>query len=111
MSSVKETADKSAGGTTPQREVSSEQSQTGAATPQFAAAGEVFTNWFNRRIGDLTHPTIKLGTKTAEVIRLHEDGRLECVVEGEGSKNEQIFVAFEPAHLDQLLRRITALGF
>jgi hypothetical protein len=87
-----------------------QQAGAGVETTNYAAAGEVFTNWFNRRIGELTKPTIRLGAKTAEVIRLHEDGRLECEVEAEGSKNAQVFVAFEATYLDQLLRRITALG-
>jgi hypothetical protein len=61
-------------------------------------------------LGELLRPTIKLGTKQAEVIRLHEDGRLECEVEGTGSQNEQTFVAFNMTHFEQLIRKITALG-
>ncbi len=58
----------------------------------------------------LTNPTLLLGTKRARVIELHEDGRLECEVETEALEPERQFVAFESAHLDQLVRKIAVLG-
>lgn len=79
-------------------------------TPAYVAVGEEFTNWFNDKLKALTRPTITLGTKQAEVIKLHPDGRLEAEVEGTGSQNEQTFVAFDMTHFEQLIRKITALG-
>ncbi len=51
-----------------------------------------------------------LGTKRASVIALHEDGRLECEIETEALEPERQFVAFEARYLDQLLRKIAAIG-
>ena len=79
-------------------------------TPDHVAVGKEFTDWFNDKLNALTRPTITLGTKRAEVIELHPDGRLECEVEGTGSQNEQTFVAFDMTHFEQLIRKITALG-
>lgn len=85
--------------------------QTQEDTPNYAATGEVFTNWYNEQVSKLSKPTVMLGTKQAEVIKLHPDGRLECEVDGAGSQNEKTFVVFDSKYLEQLLRRITALGF
>jgi hypothetical protein len=74
----------------------------------YAAAGAQFTKWFNRRVSEVPNPTVKLGTKTARVETLHDDGRLEVRIEGEGGKDEQQFVAFDPSHLDMLLMKFTA---
>lgn len=79
-------------------------------TAEYAQIGSEFTRWFNAQVQQLPNASIRLGTKTAHVVQLHPDGRLECKVEGEGSKNEQQFVVFEAQHLDQLLRRITAIS-
>lgn len=82
----------------------------GADSSLFAAAGEAFTSWFNGKVRQLTNPTLLLGTKRARVVELHGDGRLEVEVETEALEPERQFVAFEAAHLDQLVRKIAALG-
>ena len=41
---------------------------------------------------------------------LHGDGRLEVEVETEALEPERQFVAFDASHLDQLVRKIAALG-
>jgi hypothetical protein len=41
---------------------------------------------------------------------LHPDGRLECTLHGEGGESGQQFVVFEEKYLDQLTRRIAAIG-
>lgn len=76
----------------------------------YAAPGEAFTIWFNHQLRALSRPSIKLGAKSAEVIKLHPDGRLECEVEGAGSQNEKTFVFFDMTHFEQLIRKITARG-
>jgi hypothetical protein len=76
----------------------------------YRAVGETFTDWFNGKVRQLTNPTISLGTKTATVVGLRPDGRLECSLHGEGGGEAQHFVAFEPQYLDQLSKRIAAIG-
>jgi hypothetical protein len=96
---------------------------TGAATPTtqeggeqgavafpYAAAGAVFTNWFNDKVQKLASPTVMLGTKRARVVGLYEDGRLAVEIETEALEPEKQFVAFDSSHLDQLVRKIAALG-
>jgi hypothetical protein len=51
-----------------------------------------------------------LGTKRARVVGLYEDGRLAVEVETEALEPERQFVAFDASHLDQLVRKIAALG-
>ena len=88
--------------------------QAGAASESkpvpYAHAGAAFTEWFNNKARQLVNPTIDLGTKKASVVRLHPDGRLECNVHGGTAEEQQTFVAFEPQYLDQLVRRIGAIG-
>jgi hypothetical protein len=76
----------------------------------YRAVGETFTGWFNDKVRQLTNPTLNLGTKTATVVKLHPDGRLECRLHFEDSSEAQHFVAFEPQYLDQLSKRIAAIG-
>ena len=76
----------------------------------YAQAGEAFTAWFNERVRRLPSPTLMLGTKRALALKLHPDGRLECVVETEALEPELHFVAFEAGYLDQLVRKIAAIG-
>lgn len=87
-----------------------ESAQQGAVAFPYAAAGAAFTNWFNDKVGKLSNPTILLGTKRARVTGLYEDGRLAVEVETEALEPEKQFVAFESSHLDQLVRKIAALG-
>jgi len=84
--------------------------QATPASPPYAAAGEAFTTWFNRQVGLLPSPTLLLGTKRARVVRLLPDGRLQVEVETEALEPERQFVAFEGQHLDQLVRKIAAIG-
>ncbi len=81
----------------------------GVAAP-YAAAGKAFTNWFNECVRRLTNPTLMLGTKLARVVELHRDGRLEVEIETEALEPERQFVAFEAKYLDQLVRKIAAIG-
>jgi hypothetical protein len=87
-----------------------ETNKPGAVAFPYAAAGAAFTAWFNDRVRRLSSPTVMLGTKRASVIALHEDGRLECEVETEALEPERQFVAFEATYLDQLIRKIAAIG-
>jgi len=87
-----------------------ETGRRGAVAFPYAAAGAAFTNWFNDRVRRLNSPTVMLGTKRASVIALHQDGRMECEVETEALEPERQFVAFEAQYLDQLLRKIAAIG-
>ncbi|HWS87980.1 MAG TPA: hypothetical protein VN282_13505 [Pyrinomonadaceae bacterium] len=80
------------------------------APAPYALAGEAFTGWFNDRVRRLTNPTVLLGTKLARVVGLHQDGRLECEIETEALEPERQFVAFEASYLDQLVRKIAAIG-
>lgn len=87
-----------------------EGAQPGAVAFPYAAAGAAFTAWFNERVRRLHNATIKLGTKTATVVELHADGRLECSLHASAGEAEETFVAFDPAHLDQLLLKFAAQG-
>lgn len=87
-----------------------EGAQTGAVAFPYSATGAAFTAWFNDRVRRLANPAVMLGTKLARVVELHPDGRLECEVETEALEPETQFVAFEASYLDQLVRRIGALG-
>lgn len=80
------------------------------APAAYAQAGEAFTNWFNDRVRRLNSPTVMLGTRRALVGALLPDGRLQCEVETEALEPERQFVAFETKYLDQLLRKIAAIG-
>jgi hypothetical protein len=81
-----------------------------AAPPPYARAGEAFTGWFNDRVKRLPNPTVMLGTRRAHVVALLADGRLQVEVETEALEPERQFVAFEGQYLDQLVRRIAAIG-
>jgi hypothetical protein len=96
--------------TAPTQAGAQESTQQGAVAFPYAAAGAAFTNWFNDRVGKLSSPTIMLGTKRARVVGLYEDGRLAIEVETEALEPERQFVVFEASHLDQLVRKIAALG-
>ena len=85
-------------------------SEPGAVAFPYAAAGAAFTNWFNDRVRRLTNPTVMLGAKRAAVLVQREDGRLECEIETEALEPERQFVAFEARYLDQLVRKIAAIG-
>jgi hypothetical protein len=87
-----------------------ETDQQGAVAVPYAAAGAAFTNWFNDKVSKLSNPTVMLGTKRARVVALYEDGRLAVEVETEALEPERQFVLFESQHLDQLVRKIAALG-
>lgn len=87
-----------------------ESAQHGAVAFPYAAAGAAFTNWFNDKVSKLSNPTVMLGTKRARVIGLYEDGRLAVEVETDALESERQFVAFDSSHLDQLVRKIAALG-
>ena len=80
------------------------------APPPYALAGEAFTNWFNERVRVLASPTVMLGTKRARVVSLLPDGRLQVEVETEALEPERQSVAFEASYLDQLVRKIAAIG-
>ena len=71
-------------------------------------AGREFTKWFNSMLTRTPNPVLKLGTKTARVETLHDDGRLEVRIEGEGGRDEQQFVAFEARYLDMLLLKLAS---
>ena len=43
-------------------------------------------------------------------MKLHPDGRLECVLSGVVGQDAIQFVAFEAKYLDQLVRKIGALS-
>lgn len=83
--------------------------EPGAVAFPFAAAGAAFTSWFNGKVRRLSNPTVMLGTKRARVVELHEDGRLEVEIDIEAPEPERQFIAFESAHLDQLVRKIAVL--
>lgn len=87
-----------------------ESAQQGVVAFPYAAAGAAFTSWFNEKVSKLSNPTIMLGTKRARVTGLYEDGRLAVEIETEALEPEKQFVAFESSHLDQLVRKIAALG-
>ena len=87
-----------------------EGAQGGAVAFPYSAAGAAFTAWFNDRVRRLPNPVIHLGTKTASVVELHADGRLECSLHASAGEQEQQFVAFDSSHLDQLLLKFAAQG-
>jgi hypothetical protein len=109
-------ADTQAGATSPATTAAATQAGTqegggqAAVASPYAAAGAAFTNWFNEKVGKLSNPTVMLGTKRARVIALYEDGRLAVEIETEALELERQFVAFDASHLDQLVRKIAALG-
>jgi hypothetical protein len=114
-----DTSDAAAGATThaadattaaPTQAGAQESTQQGSVAFPYAAAGAAFTNWFNDRVSKLASPTIMLGTKRARVVGLYEDGRLAVEIETEALEPERQFVAFDALHLDQLVRKIAALG-
>ena len=80
------------------------------AQAPFALAGEAFTAWFNDRVRKLPNPAVLLGTKRAYVVALLPDGRLQVEVETEALEPERQFVDFEATYLDQLARKIAAIG-
>jgi hypothetical protein len=82
----------------------------GAIAFPYAAAGAVFTNWFNGQARRLPNFRLMLGTEAAHVVSLHEDGRLECEVETEALEPERRFVAFDSSHLDQLVSKLASLS-
>lgn len=84
--------------------------EPGAVSFPYAAAGAAFTSWFNEKLRQLSNPTIMLGTKRARVLSLDESGRLSVEVETEALEPDRQFVAFDGSHLDQLVRKIAALG-
>ncbi len=98
--------DTTAAGTPP----AGETSQPGAVAFPYAAAGAAFTAWFNDRVRRLAGPTVLLGTKPARVVGLLPDGRLFVEVETEALEPERQAVVFEASYLDQLVRKIAAVG-
>lgn len=85
--------------------------QTQALAPApYAQAGEAFTAWFNDKVRQLASPTVMLGTKRARVVSLLADGRMLVEVETEALEPERQSVAFEATYLDQLIRKIAAIG-
>ncbi len=90
-----------------------EQVQTTASFTPFAIAGELFTGWFNDNVRRLPNPTIRLGTKTATVIELRDDGTLVCALpletaQGAEAQSTEQFVAFDASYLDMLLKKFAA---
>lgn len=96
--------------TAPTQAGAQEGSQQSSVAFPYAAAGTAFTTWFNDKVRQLSNPTILLGTKRARVLSLDESGRLSVEVETEALEPDRQFVAFEGSHLDQLVRKIAALG-
>lgn len=79
-------------------------------TLPYATSGEVFTNWFNRRVSEKGNVTVALGTKSATVNRLLPDGSLEVdVPDADGATSEQQKVAFDQTLLDQLLPTLATI--
>ena len=107
---TKGAADAAAGqGQTQTQATAAPAGQTQGPAP-YALAGEAFTNWFNERVRVLASPTVMLGTKRARVVSLLSDGRLQVEVETEALEPERQSVAFEATYLDQLVRKIAAIG-
>jgi hypothetical protein len=79
---------------------------TQSAYPTFAAAGRTFTKWLNDRLSRTNKPTIALGTKTATVIMLRDDGTLVVDVDGDEVKGERQFIALDAKHLDALMPQL-----
>lgn len=91
--------------------------QTGTKPPDtktdyvpFAAAGRTFTKWLNVQLARTNNPTITLGTKTATVIMLRDDGALAVDVDGPDVKAERQSVALAPEHLDELMPQFRKPG-
>lgn len=84
--------------------------KAGAIAFPYAAAGAVFTSWFNGQTRRLPNFRLMLGTELARVVSLHEDGRLECEVETEALEPETRFVEFDADHLDQLVHKLASLS-
>ena len=91
-------------------EATGEAAVPGPVAFPYSAAGAAFTAWFNERVRRLPNPGIHLGTKTATVLELHADGRLECSLHASAGEAEQQFVAFDTSYLDQLLLKFAAQG-
>lgn len=81
-----------------------------ARQAEYVHVGMAFLAWFNEKLGLLPNAQIRLGTKTAQAVRLHPDGRLECSLAAAAGEEEQTFVAFEGQYLDQLVRKIAAIS-
>ncbi len=80
------------------------------ALPSFVQTGKRFTDWFNQRVAKLSNPKIRLGTKSATVVALHDDARLEVMVETESGADERQYVEFNATYLDMLLKKFAADG-
>lgn len=76
----------------------------------YVRIGMAFTDWFNQRLGRMPNAQIRLGTKSAQAVRLHPDGRLKCSLAASAGEAEQTFVAFEGQYPDQLVRKFSAIG-
>lgn len=81
-----------------------------ADTILYAETGRTFTHWFNEKLRRTTNPAVRLGTKTATVVELRDDGRLEVRIEGADGKPEMQLVVFEAEHLDALLKKFAITG-
>ena len=92
------------------QEPAAEATEPGAVAFPYATVGAAFTAWFNDRVRRLPNATVRLGTKTATVIELHPDGRLQCSLHASAGEPEETFVAFEAQYLDQLLLKFAAQG-
>lgn len=82
----------------------------GAVAFPYAAAGAVFTSWFNDRVRRLNSPTVWVGPTLARVIELHPDGSLEVETQTEALEPERQLLPFEAAHLDRFLLKFAAQG-
>ena len=82
----------------------------GSVAFPFAAAGFVFTAWFNGRLRRLDGPTVWVGTTLARVIELHADGLLEVETETEALEPERQFVPLTASDLDRLLPGFAGQG-
>ncbi|HEX3560384.1 MAG TPA: hypothetical protein VHU19_14345 [Pyrinomonadaceae bacterium] len=72
----------------------------------FAETGRTFAKWFNDALTRANKPTIALGTKTATVIMLRDDGVLVVDVDGEDVKGDRQHVALDAAHLNALMPQL-----
>lgn len=81
---------------------------TDTGSVPYYSAGREFTHWFNSMLTRTPNPVLKLGTKTARVEALLDDGRLQVQVEGAGGRDEQQFVAFEGKYIDALLLKFAS---
>ena len=72
----------------------------------FAETGRMFAKWFNDALTRANKPTIALGTKTATVIMLRDDGVLVVDVDGEEVKGDRQYVALDATHLDALMPQL-----